>query len=230
MLIAAVRLILFALLFLVCVRMGRAVLDLFTTADISDLRERAALAISGSLLGQVVATALLLAWLYATGRGIAWLGLMRSAPAKVWLVATALSAAWVLLVWNGVLSGRGGFDEVSVWRISLAVGAGLIGGTCEELFFRGLAIQSLAEARAPRWLQITAGSVLFGLAHLGWAAFAGNVAMGVGAAIFTSILGLALSLLFVWGGRSLWPCIAAHALINLLIEPWLVLAAIQGPA
>jgi membrane protease YdiL (CAAX protease family) len=227
---AAVRLGLFALLFLLALRLGRTIIELFATTDVSGIRGRAALAITGSLLGQLIATGLLLLWLRATGRGFAWLGLTRRAPLKVWAAAIAVAAAWIILVWNGVLSGRGGFEEISLWRISLALGAGLVGGTCEEIVFRGAAIQALAEARAPRWLQIIAGTALFGLAHLGWAALAGNLAMGIGAAVFTSILGLALSLIFLWGGRSLWPCIAAHALINLLIEPWLVLAAMQGSA
>jgi membrane protease YdiL (CAAX protease family) len=66
------------------------------------------------------------------------------------------------------------------------------------------------------------------MAHLGWAAFTGNLATGIAAAVFTAILGAALSFLFLWGGRSLWPCIAAHATINLAIEPWLVFAMMQG--
>jgi hypothetical protein len=226
---ALARVVAFALLFLFFVRLGGEVLDLVISIDPLDARERAARAISGALLGQIAVTALILLWLVGSRRGLAWVGLRTIGPARAWVGAAAIAAGWVFLVWNGVLAGTAGFDELSLWRFSLALGAGLIGGACEEIMFRGVAIQSLAEARAPRWLQVASGTFLFGLAHLGWAAISGNLAVGIGAAVFTSILGLALSLLFLWGGRSLWPCLAAHAAINLLIEPWLVFAVMSGP-
>jgi membrane protease YdiL (CAAX protease family) len=46
--------------------------------------------------------------------------------------------------------------------------------------------------------------------------------------VATGMLGVALAIVFVVGGRSLAPCIAAHFLINALIEPGLVLAATRG--
>jgi membrane protease YdiL (CAAX protease family) len=126
------------------------------------------------------------------------------------------------------LAGSTGFGELSLWRLSLALGAGVIGGACEEIVFRGGVIQILSETEVSRWLQFVAGSILFGLAHLGWAALSGNLVSGIAAAVFTSILGAALSFLYLWSGRRLWPCIVAHASINLLIEPWLVFAVLQG--
>ena len=226
--IAAVRVMMFAFLFLVCVRFGAILLGALIADPPGDIRGRTAFAITGALLGQLIAAGSLLVWMLGTGRDGRWLGLKGRAPAKAWLLAPAIALLWVLLVWNGVLAKTGGFGELSLWRISLALGAGVIGGTCEELVFRGAVIQSLAEAHAPRWSQFAAGSLLFGVAHLGWAALAGNLAAGLAAAVFTAILGAALSLLFLWGGRSLWPCIAAHASINLAIEPWLVFAMMQA--
>jgi membrane protease YdiL (CAAX protease family) len=225
---ALLRVTVFALLFLICVRIGTLLTGLLVTAAPGDVRARTAIAITGSLLGQLIAAGFLLAWVFRTGRDFRWLGLQSGAPAKVWLLAAGIALGWALLVWNGVLAGMSGFDELSLWRVSLAVGAGLIGGTCEELVFRGAVIQSVAEARGSRSIQFAAGSLLFGLAHLGWAALAGNAMAGLAAAIFTAMLGAALSFLFLWGRRSLWPCIAAHALINVAIEPWLVFAMMQG--
>lgn len=171
---------------------------------------------------------LILAWLISTKRGLSWVGLTRTPSARALLAAAVIAIVWIALMWLGPLRGRGDFLELSLWRVSLALAAGLIAGTGEELMFRGTVIQSFAEARAPLWLQIVAGSLLFGLAHLGWAVIAGNVATGLAAALSTTISGLVLSALFIWSGRSLWPCILAHALINLLIEPWLALAAVEG--
>ena len=46
---------------------------------------------------------------------------------------------------------------------------------------------------------------------------------------FTSlILGLMLALVYVASHRILAPCIVAHFITNLLIEPGLVLAAVRG--
>jgi membrane protease YdiL (CAAX protease family) len=224
---ALFRVLIFAMLFLACVRIGGILLGSLVDAP-PDIRGRTAVAITGSLLGQLIAGGILLAWVFGTGRDWRWLGLKTRAPTKAWVLAAGVAILWALLVWNGVLAKMGGFGELSLWRISLALGAGLIGGTCEELVFRGAVMQSLSDAGASRWSQFAAGSLLFGMAHLGWAAFTGNLATGIAAAVFTAILGAALSFLFLWGGRSLWPCIAAHATINLAIEPWLVFAMMQG--
>ena len=225
----ALRVAAFALLFLGCVRVGGETLDLLT-ADPADLRGRAGLAIFGSVLGQAIAAGVLAAWLLATGRRLGWVGLTRRGSVRGWALAILVAVAWVTLVWNGVLRGVDGGTEVSLWRVSTALAAGLIGGFCEEFVFRGAVIQSLHEARWPLWSQVLGGSLMFGLAHLGWAALGGSLAAGVAAAVFTSILGLGLSAVFLVGGRSLWPPIFAHALINLGIEPWLVLTMLENAA
>jgi len=225
---AVLRALLFGVIFVACVKVGTLLLGSSVTVGQGDMRARVAFLIVGSLVGQLLAAGLLLFWVFRTGRDFTWLGLKGKAPSKAWMLAVVIAAGWAFLVWNGVLAGSSGFWEVSLWRLGLALAAGVIGGTCEELVFRGAVIQSLADARCSRWVQVAAGSLLFGLAHLGWAAFSGNVVAGIAAAVFTSILGAALTFLFLWSGRRLWPCIAAHALINLLIEPWLVFAVLQG--
>jgi membrane protease YdiL (CAAX protease family) len=223
----ALRVVAFALLFLGCVRLGGEALDLLTT-DADDLRGRAALAIFGSVLGQAVAAALLTAWLLASGRGLGWAGLTRLGSLRGWVLASAVAATWIVLVWTGILRGVEGATELSLWRASTALAAGLVGGFCEEFVFRGAVIQSLKEARWPVWCQVLGGGVMFGLAHLGWAALGGSLAAGAAAAVFTSILGLGLSAVFLVSGRSLSPPIFAHALINLSIEPWLVLTMLEN--
>jgi membrane protease YdiL (CAAX protease family) len=44
----------------------------------------------------------------------------------------------------------------------------------------------------------------------------------------TSILGFGLALVYVASGRNIGPCIAGHTLINLVIEPWLMLSSVSG--
>ena len=43
-----------------------------------------------------------------------------------------------------------------------------------------------------------------------------------------TFLWILLAIVYVVGGRAIAPCIAAHAVLNLLIEPWLLIAAITG--
>lgn len=224
---ALLRIAIFALIFLGCVHLGgMATAALWPPGG--GPRAHVAQALAGSALGQLAAIALLLFWLARTGRGPGWAGLAKRASVKAWIAALVIAALWIGLLWLGPLRRVGDFAELSLWRVSLALTAGLVAGFGEELMFRGVAIESLAEARAPLWLQLLAGSLLFGLAHLGWASLSGNFATGLGAAASTTIMGFVLSVLYVAGGRSLWPCILAHGLIDLCIEPWLALAAIQG--
>jgi hypothetical protein len=42
------------------------------------------------------------------------------------------------------------------------------------------------------------------------------------------MLGAALAVVYLASGRNVAPCIAAHLLINALVEPGLVLAAVRG--
>ena len=88
-------------------------------------------------------------------------------------------------------------------------------------FFR----QSLMNAfvHNPLVVQVTVSALAFGLAHAfwairgGWRAFAGAVGS-------TALLGAALAIVFVASGRIVLPCVVAHFLINVILEPWLVYA------
>ena len=79
------------------------------------------------------------------------------------------------------------------FTMARAVWLGVLSGFCEELLFRG-ALQPM--------VGLVPASILFALAHpvAGWWLFA--LAMGV-----------ALGVLYSWGGN-LWPCVLAHALLN----------------
>jgi len=66
---------------------------------------------------------------------------------------------------------------------------------------------------------------------MGWGALAGggtDWVLAVAAAVQSGILGLLFALAYLAGRRSLWPVIIAHTGLNLVIEPWLVLAAVEG--
>ena len=78
-------------------------------------------------------------------------------------------------------------------------------------------------------IQVGVSGVAFGLAHASWTLLAKRDFKATLPAIMsTSILGISLAIIYLAGGRNLGPCIFAHVLINIVIEPWLMLSAVSG--
>ena len=61
-----------------------------------------------------------------------------------------------------------------------------------------------------------------------WGLFGGKWRIAIGATLATGILGGLLAVVYLLAGRQIAPCIWAHLLINLAIEPWLILAAVSA--
>jgi hypothetical protein len=76
--------------------------------------------------------------------------------------------------------------------------------------------------------QVLVSGLAFGAAHGVWGLFGRSVRAAAGAAVATGVLGAGLAIVYIASGRSLAPCVAAHFLINALVEPGLVLAAARG--
>ena len=111
------------------------------------------------------------------------------------------------------------------WIRIVAVPMALISGFFEEAFFRKMLMDLAAHHGAVAPLQIVLSALAFGAVHAVWGVFGGNFRGALGAMLATSGLGAALGIVYVLGGRSIGPCIAAHVAINLLIEPWLIITA-----
>ena len=64
----------------------------------------------------------------------------------------------------------------------------------------------------------------------GGAGTSGHFELGsmIGAMLATAYLGLMLAITYALGRRSLMPVVAAHAAIDMIIEPWLMLFAVSG--
>ena len=114
------------------------------------------------------------------------------------------------------------------WLKLTAVLLAVAAGFCEEAVFRKWLMDSLQHRGFHVTIQLLASAVLFGLAHGVWGVFRGSWRAATGAMAATGILGLALALVYVTSRRVLAPCVIAHFLINLFIEPGLVLAAVRG--
>jgi len=90
----------------------------------------------------------------------------------------------------------------------------LTAGFCEEVLFRGYAIERLAALTGKLWVGALAAIALFTLGHVARYGFSVGL-LGVG------IIAVFVTLLYVWR-RSLWPCIAMHWIIDglpLLLGP-----------
>jgi CAAX protease family protein len=69
---------------------------------------------------------------------------------------------------------------------------------------------------------------VFGIGHGIWGVFGKSLRIAVGATVATSILGAMMAVVYITAGRSVAPCIVAHAIINAAIEPWLIMEAAGG--
>jgi uncharacterized protein len=146
------------------------------------------------------------------------------APPLAWALALASAA---LFIWLTV--SRHPFIRAHLFTFSLlkalAIPMAFVSGIFEEFFFRAF-LMNLAQRDGWSSLgQVLFSAVSFGLAHGVWGLFGRSLRVAVGAAVATGLLGAALAYVYLVGGRSVAPCAFAHVLINLVIEPWLILSA-----
>jgi membrane protease YdiL (CAAX protease family) len=165
------------------------------------------------------------------GQSLPDLGWRKSSTLWGWLAAFGVAALYAGFVITGpMFRGLPILTDWSVFRIAMALGIGITAGICEETVFRGFVMTQARDGGAPIAVQIVLSALLFGMAHLGWGGTTGHFAVNsmIGAMLSTSILGAMLAGAYAIGRRSLMPVIFAHAAIDIIIEPWLLLFAING--
>ncbi len=111
------------------------------------------------------------------------------------------------------------FDALKLLAIVFA----LVTGTFEELFFRKWIMDWLSKREASLVLQILVSGVAFGVVHAVWGFLGGSLRAAVTSMVFTTALGWALAFVYIIAGRQLAPAAWSHILVNLAIEPWLLL-------
>jgi CAAX protease family protein len=154
----------------------------------------------------------------------------RSGPrgnVSAWTAAIVLAIAYAAFSISRIPEVARHWHEIS-WLKAEAIVAAVAAGVVEEAVFRRLLMDAIAKAGGNAALQIAASAVAFGLAHGTWGLLGGSLHAAIGAAIATTILGAALGVIYIAGRRSLAPCIAAHFLIDAVIEPGLLLSAVRG--
>jgi membrane protease YdiL (CAAX protease family) len=167
--------------------------------------------------------------LYASGwRFVRYLGFApdRAGTAPGWIAAAVVTAIYVGYA-RRLPSVRETMFQLTPFKLlafSLAVFAGIL----EEVIFRKWVMDDVAASGFGIIAQIAASGLVFGAIHAVWGLMGRSLPAAIGAMVATGTLGVMLGIVYVLGGRSLAPCIASHFLINVLIEPGLMLAATRG--
>jgi CAAX protease family protein len=218
------------LLFVIVGVAGRAVASMFPREAASSARALVTVRLSGAMLGEIVVLILLVLYLRRRGRSLRDLGLWKTSPARGWILAAIFTGLYLWMTFAAVLRGRTALGEFSVFHIYNSLAAGIVAGFVEEIFFRGFVMSELEWSRLGPAVQVIAAGLLFGIAHSGWGLFSGRVSWPalIGSVTATTILGLAFAVAYLASRRSLMPVIAGHLVMDLLIEPWLLLAAMTG--
>jgi len=183
----------------------------------SDVHTRAAVEIGGAIIGEAAFLVLLIWWLGRQGLTLTDLGMWK-AP-KPWAMVAALAFA---LGYGVLTAGNPGLRpnlEIHDLLKAEAVVAAIVAGTVEEVVCRGYFMFELQRSRTRVWLQILGSGAVFGVAHFNYSVY------GIAS---TAVLGLVFALTYHFGKRSLAPVIAGHALIDLIIEPALILWVLSG--
>lgn len=207
--------------------------------DLSFIRDayphpRGALAasVSRTLLGMFVYVLFLIVLVRLTPLRKAFADMWRAAPARGWAAAGITAVIQIGVILFFVLGGKAPVFEASLFNLHVSIVTALGGGVIEEIVHRGAVILTLAYAGYSRLSAIVISAFLFASNHVGWVDFSTidfTTAMQMLSPLWgTFILGLALGFTFTESRCRIWPVIAAHSLINLIIEPWLALAFI-GP-
>lgn len=179
-------------------------------------------------IAAIEGTFVLLNWLNNGQRFLAYLGFSagKSGTLRGWILALVVTVLFVALSIRlpSVRANMLRPTWLKVLGLAVAVSAGIL----EELLFRKVLMNYLMSVGVGSLLQIVLSGLAFGAAHGVWGLMGRSVRAALGATVATGLLGVALAIVFIVSGRSLTPCIAAHFLINALIEPGLVLAVTRG--
>lgn len=151
-------------------------------------------------------------------------GVSNSGSFSGWLLSAFVAAVFILQArrFPSVKFHMFYFSLLKVVAFFMSICAAIL----EEIMFRKYPMDFLLLHHWGNAVQILTSALMFGFIHGIWGFFSSKTA-GFGAMLATGILGAALAMVYLASGRILAPCITAHFLIDLLIEPGLVLAALR---
>lgn len=132
----------------------------------------------------------------------------------IWMGLIVFLLATIALIFSGMVLEANGLEPIRSLQaglISLSIstlfGLFLTGTILEEIFYRGYLIERLSYLLGNRWLAGFVSWIVFTLVHLKF--------FGLGPTIDVSIISAALVIIYI-REDSIWPCIVAHGINNLL--------------
>ena len=149
------------------------------------------------------------------------------APPLAWILAAILAIVYVFYTMKAIPLVLSRQREISLFKL-LGILSAVVGGIVEEVFFRRWTMDMLMSRGVALILQVIISGIAFGLAHFSWLLAKRDFKFAIPAILSTSVLGIFLAIIYLLGGRNLGPCIFAHVMINIVIEPWLMLSAVSG--
>jgi hypothetical protein len=139
-----------------------------------------------------------------------------------WITAAIVTVGYILYSIRGlstVAAMLGILSPYKLFALVIAIPSSIV----EEVFFRSSLMNLLAAHHQHVVVQILASGIAFGIVHSFWG-IRGGMSAVYGAVRSTTLLGLALAVVFAIAGRIVFPCVVAHFAINLVLEPWLLYA------
>lgn len=202
---------------------------LFSGTVASSLRARATVELTGAMIAEIIVLILLVLFLRRCGVSLRQIGLWAPSPARGWIAALLVAALFIGFNLALPLQGQKHLGEVSLFHIYNSLLAGVGAGFMEEILFRGFLMSELAWAGFGKAVQVIVSAILYGLVHSAWGITSGMFTwqMVGGAVIGTGIFGLFCAVVYLLSRRSLMPVIVGHAVIGIVIEPWLFLVALS---
>jgi len=144
-----------------------------------------------------------------------------------WILALIFGLGYVMISMNAVPIIKEKWLEIS-WFNLFGFLAIISAAVVEEAFFRRFIMDRLATNGYDNLSQIILSGLAFGVSHGVWGFLKGSLQVAIKAILYTTLLGLALAIIYLIGDRSLAPCITSHYISAGLIEPWLIYGLILG--
>jgi hypothetical protein len=149
------------------------------------------------------------------------------APLTAWILAIIVAIGYIVYTFRMIPFVAHMQREISLFKL-LGIVSAVVGGIVEEAVFRRWFMDSLMYGGFGLAVQVVSSGIVFGIAHATWLLIKREFKFALPAMLSTTILGTLLAGIYLLGGRNLGPCIFAHALINIVIEPWLMLSSVSG--
>lgn len=150
-----------------------------------------------------------------------------SAPPAAWILALAIAGCYIGFAVRNVPAVAQTWIRPS-WSKLIVFAAAIAAATVEEAVFRRLVMDYTRQQGGGWLLQVLASALAFALPHGIFGLIKRNAMAALRAASITGVMGALLGIVYLVGGRSLAPCIAAHFLITLALEPGLLIAALTN--